>query len=495
MLVPITLLLLATSSIAQLTDLQPPRCDGDTCYREVRCESVSGFASSRGRSDETTTVSGVLSNSSSLTKSISEKDSSLNYTSSSAAADELVSTPLAPTEDASRRKRSPEAERCFVVFQKNGTDDENHDENENKPERLVNWQVWLYGFLSVGFISLSGIFGIIFVPLMKKKLFVMVMRYLVGLGIGALSSTAIFQLIPECFQIMETDYLAASVVIWITIWVFFVFECFCKILLSGNGGHHGHSHSRNKELGGEKGGRPIYKGRADIPAEVDNFLPKSFNNGEVNIETDHKYSEAVPMGKINKENKMAFHHRSHDYLAETDNEAPKLGVFASISSVAWMIILGDGIHNFIDGVSIGAGFTQSPLTGLSISLAIVFEEFPHELGDFAILINSGMSVKKALAFNFASACTAFLGLVLGISLESFEVNSYIFGLAGGLFLYISLSDLIPQLNLMLDEALEEKHCAKKNALLIMLQQNLGILTGMVLIYLITRYTDQLTFEN
>jgi len=45
-----------------------------------------------------------------------------------------------------------------------------------------------------------------------------------------------------------------------------------------------------------------------------------------------------------------------------------------------MIIIGDGIHNFIDGVSIGAGFTQSTLTGLSISLAIIFEEFPHELG-------------------------------------------------------------------------------------------------------------------
>jgi len=56
------------------------------------------------------------------------------------------------------------------------------------------------------------------------------------------------------------------------------------------------------------------------------------------------------------------------------------GGLSSISSVAWMIILGDGIHNFIDGVSIGAGFTQSTLTGVSISLAIIFEEFPHELG-------------------------------------------------------------------------------------------------------------------
>jgi len=71
------------------------------------------------------------------------------------------------------------------------------------------------------------------------------------------------------------------------------------------------------------------------------------------------------------------------------------------------------------------------------------------LGDFAILISSGMSVRRALAFNFASACTAFLGLVLGIALESFQINSYIFGLAGRLFLYISLSDLVIILKILL----------------------------------------------
>lgn len=77
---------------------------------------------------------------------------------------------------------------------------------------------------------------------------------------------------------------------------------------------------------------------------------------------------------------MAFHHRSHDYLATTAAPVKRKSGLASISSVAWMIIIGDGIHNFIDGVSIGAGFTKSNLTGISISLAIIFEEFPHELG-------------------------------------------------------------------------------------------------------------------
>ena len=65
-----------------------------------------------------------------------------------------------------------------------------------------------------------------------------------------------------------------------------------------------------------------------------------------------------------------------------------------MATVAWMIIFGDGVHNFIDGLSIGAAFTESILTGISVSIAVVCEEFPHELGDFAVLLNSGMNIKQ-----------------------------------------------------------------------------------------------------
>ena len=86
-----------------------------------------------------------------------------------------------------------------------------------------------------------------------------------------------------------------------------------------------------------------------------------------------------------------------------------------IATVAWMIIFGDGIHNFIDGLSIGAAMSESVLTGVSVSLAVLCEELPHELGDFAVLLNSGMTVKEAVIYNFLSACTCYLGLVIGES--------------------------------------------------------------------------------
>ncbi len=73
----------------------------------------------------------------------------------------------------------------------------------------------------------------------------------------------------------------------------------------------------------------------------------------------------------------------------------------------------------------------------------MLEEFPHELGDFAILINAGMSYRLALLFNFLSACCCFVGLAVGITLgEKFGANQWIYAIAGGMFLYIALCDMV-----------------------------------------------------
>ena len=100
----------------------------------------------------------------------------------------------------------------------------------------------------------------------------------------------------------------------------------------------------------------------------------------------------------------------HTFTADKGADKPTK---KKIETVAWMIIFGDGIHNFIDGLSIGAAMSTSVLTGVSVSLAVLCEEFPHELGDFAVLLNAGMTVKQAAIYNFLSACTCYLGLVIG----------------------------------------------------------------------------------
>ena len=78
-----------------------------------------------------------------------------------------------------------------------------------------------------------------------------------------------------------------------------------------------------------------------------------------------------------------------------------------------LVLVGDGIHNFADGIAIGAAFRASLTVGATTSLAVLLHELPHEFGDFAIFVASGLSVKKALALNLLSALSAYLGLFLG----------------------------------------------------------------------------------
>lgn len=75
-----------------------------------------------------------------------------------------------------------------------------------------------------------------------------------------------------------------------------------------------------------------------------------------------------------------------------------------IATVAWMVVFGDGIHNFIDGLSIGAAFNESILTGISISVAVMCEEFPHELGEFSALLPRLQFLYRAQHF-YMLVCT------------------------------------------------------------------------------------------
>merc|ERR1711988_1266537 len=173
---------------------------------------------------------------------------------------------------------------------------------------------------------------------------------------------------------------------------------------------------------------------------------------------------------------------------ETIRDIEKSTHGSTIATVAWMIIFGDGVHNFIDGLSIGAAFSESIVAGISVSAALC-EEFPHELGDFAVLLNSGMNIKQAMCYNFLSACTCYVGLVLGILLGEMQfLNQYIFAAAGGMFLYISLVDMVPELNSMIDNLSKE---SLTEALKVFLLQNIGMLVGIFSLFTLAKYQDDI----
>jgi len=116
--------------------------------------------------------------------------------------------------------------------------------------------------------------------------------------------------------------------------------------------------------------------------------------------------------------------------------------------LGYMNFVGDGLHNFIDGVLIGASFMASIPIGIATTTAVILHEIPQELGDFGVLLHSGFSKGKALWLNFLSATLAIIGalLILIIGNVAISFTNFIVPVAAGGFLYIALSDLIPELH-------------------------------------------------
>jgi len=119
-----------------------------------------------------------------------------------------------------------------------------------------------------------------------------------------------------------------------------------------------------------------------------------------------------------------------------------------VHTFTYMSLIGDGIHNFIDGLIIAAGFSVDIRLGVITSVAVIAHELPQEIGDFAILVYGGFSKVKALFFNFLSAITAILGAVVGVFLFSLAdvFSDFLVPFAAGGFIYIFASDLIPELH-------------------------------------------------
>lgn len=140
--------------------------------------------------------------------------------------------------------------------------------------------------------------------------------------------------------------------------------------------------------------------------------------------------------------KFIHWHHCHDEHCEHGKSERGIKPYAVLN------LIGDGVHNFIDGVIIAAAYLASVPLGLATTLAVVLHEIPQEIGDFAVLIHGGFSKGKALAVNLLSAITAVIGAVLTLILSGKVENlvPYVLPFAAGTFLYIAATDLIPELH-------------------------------------------------
>ncbi len=125
--------------------------------------------------------------------------------------------------------------------------------------------------------------------------------------------------------------------------------------------------------------------------------------------------------------------------------------FQPKKTLGTMILFGDGIHNFIDGLVIAASFLVSVAFGVFTTLIIISHEIPQEIGNFGVLVYSGYSRTKALFYNFISQLTCVIGGAIGyFFVSASEFGNYLLPFAAGGFIYIAASDLIPEMHKEID---------------------------------------------
>ena len=115
---------------------------------------------------------------------------------------------------------------------------------------------------------------------------------------------------------------------------------------------------------------------------------------------------------------------------------------------AIMNLIGDGFHNFIDGLIIGVSYLASVSTGIAVTMAILLHEIPQEISDFGVLLHGGFTKRKALLFNFLSALSAVMGTIIALILSNYieNIQYFVIPIAIGGFIYVAGSDLIPELH-------------------------------------------------
>ncbi|XP_075686082.1 zinc transporter ZIP10 [Rhinoderma darwinii] len=203
---------------------------------------------------------------------------------------------------------------------------------------------------------------------------------------------------------------------------------------------------------------------------------------DVQFENNHAKGE---MPKKPSHSKHSHHSHGHCHSGKDLKDT-------GIANIAWMVIMGDGMHNFSDGLAIGAAFSAALTGGISTSVAVFCHELPHELGDFAVLLKAGMTVNQAIVYNLLSAMMAYVGMLIGTAVGQYanNITLWIFAVTAGMFLYVALVDMLPEMLHGDGENEEHGYCPVGQFIL----QNLGLLLGFAIMLVIALYEDKIVFD-
>uniref|UniRef100_A0A8R1DR00 Zinc transporter ZIP14 n=1 Tax=Caenorhabditis japonica TaxID=281687 RepID=A0A8R1DR00_CAEJA len=355
--------------------------------------------------------------------------------------------------------------------------------------------VWGVGLLFVTLINMCAVVGIGVMRYLTKNTYNQIITLFVGLGVGSLSGSSFYHLLPQAHPslVEEVDehgnpthsYLQMAHISILGVYAFFFCDKLIKIILEIRKKNQ-HIHHRRMSV---ENGMATERSDADLVTDAgereEDLLRHVLKKGIMNKTN----TEETEMMTLEDKSGKSMGDQAHGICVHDHSIEFRAGDSA-IAAVAWMIIFGDGLHNFIDGISIGAAFAESMHSGLSISLAVLCEEFPHELGDVAILVASGMSLKQAMIYNLLSAITCYFGFFLGVCIGELgpDTSKYAFGLAGGMFLYISLACMMPEMKKAMEEAL---NVSLRHGIYVLFLQTCGLFSGLTLMYVMARYGESI----
>ncbi|XP_039978656.1 zinc transporter ZIP4 [Xiphias gladius] len=341
-----------------------------------------------------------------------------------------------------------------------------------EPDGLTTTERYLYATIANVVITLMSMCGIVVLLCTScTNVFQLCIQFCISLAVGSLTGDALLHLLPMFLglhvhshdeggspkqshhnhQENTPDYIYKMLVVMAGIYYFYLLETiFSLVMYKDNHHHHRHHHAEGSE-----------------PHHCDH----------------ERVLEMYQQGRKQKDKSAS----KADLVGCEDNEKslpePKEHTREQ-RLLPYMITIGDGIHNFADGLAMGAAFSLSWRSGLATSLAVLCHELPHELGDFAILLHSGISVRRALLLNVGSAMTSFIGLYIALSVATdLATKQWIAAITAGLFLYVGLADMLPTM----------VHISNKRPWLMFLLQNVGLLTGWGILLVLSLYEERISF--
>uniref|UniRef100_A0AAF5Q3X6 ZIP Zinc transporter n=1 Tax=Wuchereria bancrofti TaxID=6293 RepID=A0AAF5Q3X6_WUCBA len=394
-----------------------------------------------------------------------------------------------------------------------------------KPEA---WQTWGIGMVIVTISAFASPLCILFVPLLNKKLYERVMTFLVAVGIGALSGSVIFIMIPHAFEVPEREGLIKSLIILGSLYAFFAVDRILKFAMEIKRQRKSrklmetdktnktdleitlskptsHKNSHNKD--------EIEQIQAEIEsAAVNSAITRTFSTRkkvpiimhveDARSDTDNNNSLQVPQPIATiYSTSPALSQRGRNQVREGDKISVSVAVVEQIevrpetleiSSIAYMILFGSSANNFVDGMSNGVAFADSLGRGLSIGIACIAQQFPQELGTLAILVQSGLGLKKTLLLNLIPGGLSYFGFTIGALLDDYSecADTFVFAVSSGMYLYVFLGTLIPEMREATTELINNNY---HESIIVTLLQSIGLLLGLSFIYFMSLYADRIQF--